>query len=139
MKKRLLLLLLLLLKKKRKKKDKNAPKNPKSSYILFSMDMRPKLKEEHPDVDNKQLMVFMGQKWNSASDTVKAKYTKKAAEDKIRYKEELEAYQLKRKEQGIVTEDEKEDVEEPVKKKKKKKIKMLLNIQSHLTFYLVWK
>ena len=81
--------------------------------------MRPKLKEEHPDVDNNQLMVIMGQKWNSASDTVKAKYSKKAAEERLRYKEEYEAYQLKRKEQGIVSEY--EDVEEPVKKRKKKK------------------
>lgn len=35
--------------KKRKKKDPNAPKRNMSAYFIYSQEMRPVIKEEHPD------------------------------------------------------------------------------------------
>ena len=63
-----------------------APKKPRSAYILFSTDERQKLKteKESAQLDNKQVMGELANRWNKASEKVKAKYDKMAQQDKER-------------------------------------------------------
>ena len=96
--------------KKREKKPKDAPKNARSAYILFSNDMRPDIKREHPDLDAKDTLKALGALWKNADEDIKAKYQELANEDKARFKEEMENY--------VPTE-----VVEKDKKEKDKKVK----------------
>lgn len=63
-----------------------APKKPRSAYILFSTDERQKLKTEKAasELDNKQVMGELAKRWKNAPDKVKAKYNKLAENDKER-------------------------------------------------------
>ena len=50
-------------KRKRALKDPNAPKHPLSSYMIFTKEMRPILKEEIPDLDTKLIVTEIGRRW----------------------------------------------------------------------------
>lgn len=77
---------------RKKKKDKNAPAKPKSSYILFCMEKRQGLKDKNPEMKATSITSELGKMWQKLSDTQKAKYAKKAEEDKKRYAAEMEDY-----------------------------------------------
>ena len=83
--------------KKKAKKDPNAPKRGMSSYMFFNQDMRSKLKAENPDLSFGDLGKLVGQKFKELTDDEKAKYTKKAANDKERYIRDMKAYSEKGK------------------------------------------
>jgi hypothetical protein len=59
-------------KQKRKAKDPNAPKRPASSYILFQNEIRARLKEQHPDVPNNDLLAMISKQWADMPDDAKA-------------------------------------------------------------------
>lgn len=46
-------------------------KGAKGAYILFTMDIREKVKQDNPDLTNKELMSKCGEKWNEATDAEK--------------------------------------------------------------------
>lgn len=71
------------------------PKRGRSNYILFSSDVRPKIKEENPDASSTEITSLIAQSWREASDDVKAKYTNLQAEDKARYEAENAEYENK--------------------------------------------
>jgi hypothetical protein len=48
-----------------KPRDPNAPKRPCSAYIYFSTEMRPKLKEEKPEMGMADRSKFIGKEWAS--------------------------------------------------------------------------
>jgi hypothetical protein len=50
-------------KSKKAKKSKNAPKNPRSAYLLFTRDERDNIKKENPDISQKEIMIELGKKW----------------------------------------------------------------------------
>ena len=80
---------------KKEKKDKNAPKGAKSAYILFCSDERPKVKEEEPGMDAKKIASELGKRWKELKEDDEDKvkeYQKKAEEDKVRFKTEMENY-----------------------------------------------
>jgi len=75
--------------KPKKAAKKGGPKRPLSAYMYFSQAMRPKLKEEEPDLSFAELGKAIGAKWKSATDDEKSKFNKMAATDKQRYKDEV--------------------------------------------------
>ena len=59
-------------------KAKGSPKakKPLSGYMLFAKEMRPKLKEESPDLSFGEVGKELGARWRALSDDEKAKYKK---------------------------------------------------------------
>lgn len=98
-------------KAKKKKKDPNAPKGSKSAYIFFNTDIRPKLKEEHPDFNFGQLGKLIGQRYKDLTADEKAKFEKMAENDKVRYAREMEIYRKKQKSKMAAKKEESEDDE----------------------------
>lgn len=77
---------------KKTKKNKNAPKNPRSAYILFSNVERENVKNENPKMTPKEIMKELGKKWKEADEDEKEKYRELAKEDKERFDEEMKNY-----------------------------------------------
>ena len=82
-------------KKAKKVKDPNAPKRPKNNFMLFLQDHRATVKASNPDVkQSSKITSLAGDIWRGLSETEKAPYNERAAEEKIRYAEEKAAYDL---------------------------------------------
>jgi len=79
--------------KTKKQKDPDAPKKPMNAYMFFMNDNRQKIKADLGD-DAKSTDVTKegGNRWNNATDKVKAKYQKMADADKKRYTDAIAAY-----------------------------------------------
>jgi hypothetical protein len=115
-------------------KDENAPKAAKSAYIFFTLEERAKIKEEHPEMSAKEIMVELGVRWKELkSDELRedeyARYVEQASEDKKRYQKEKQEYEnsdeetkplpLIRKPANLRDDDEDEEEEEKPKKRRK--------------------
>ena len=83
--------------KQKKNKDPNAPKHPKTGYIFFQSDMRPKIKNEFPNISFGEVGKVLGQMWRNLSPEEKKKYNVMAMEDRSRYHSELTSYWAKLK------------------------------------------
>lgn len=79
-------------KKIKKIKDPEAPKGKRTGYIIFCGDERASVKEDYPDMSPKLILTELGARWKALSDKKKAKYTKLAEADKVRYDEEMSGY-----------------------------------------------
>jgi len=90
--------------KKRAKKDPNAPKRGLSAYMFFNQEARSKLKEENPDLSFGDLGKLVGQKYKELTPEEKSRLDEKAANDKLRYTRENEAYKNKKVEKVEVEE-----------------------------------
>jgi len=79
---------------KKTKKAKNADGVQKnlSGYIIFCKDVRETVKTENPELNNKQIMTEMGNRWKNADENTKKKYEVLASEDKERYLREKSAH-----------------------------------------------
>lgn len=49
--------------KRTEAKDPNAPKRPATAYIFFNAEMRPKVKEEHPEMSLAERSKLVGKMW----------------------------------------------------------------------------
>jgi hypothetical protein len=78
--------------KRRKRAKKNAPKKGRSAYLYFTMERRPQLKEENPDMVFGDLTRLVAEEWGDLSDAGKRKFVKLADEDMKRYKDEMADY-----------------------------------------------
>jgi len=78
--------------KRKKKKDINAPKRPRSAYILYCAEKRNEAKADHPDAKPAELMKILGDLWNQLPAAKKVEFTEKAKEDKQRYSEQMKNY-----------------------------------------------
>ena len=74
-----------------KKKATDAPKGARTAYIFFCMEERKKIKEEFPDIDNKDIVREMGRRWSSLDD--KSEFQEMAEEDKKRFSDEMKDYE----------------------------------------------
>ena len=74
------------------KKGSDQPKGAKSGYIFFSMAARPTISLENPNMKLTDVSKVLGEQWKCLDEKEKEKYLKMAEEDKIRYKEECEAF-----------------------------------------------
>ena len=96
-------------KKSRTKKSKNAPKNPKSAYVIFCQEKREEVKKANPEMPAKEIMKELGKLWKATEEEDRGEFQEKAKEDKERYTEEMKNY--------VPSED---DEEKPRKKRVKK-------------------
>jgi hypothetical protein len=82
-------------KKSRKKKAVGEPKKGKSAYLFFCADERIKIKEEKHEMEAKDVLAELGARWKLFKDEnpegVK-EYEQMAADDKVRYEEEMKNY-----------------------------------------------
>lgn len=94
-------------KKKRKTKDPDAPKRPLGPYFYYFKDNNARIKEEHPELIQKQVVAKIAQDWKDLTDEQKQPYVEKSKEDKMRYIREKEVYdEKKRKEEEEAGENE---------------------------------
>tara|TARA_Y100001970_G_C14182415_1_gene830586 strand:- start:478 stop:915 length:438 start_codon:yes stop_codon:yes gene_type:complete len=81
------------------KKDPNKPKKPKSGFLFFCDEHRPKMidsqKKKNKKVVIGDIAKELGKKWKKLSDSQKAKYSGMNEKDKERYSKELEVYNSK--------------------------------------------
>jgi HMG (high mobility group) box len=80
---------------KKKAKDPNAPKRASTSYLYFSNEMRPKLKERQPELTFGELGQKLGEMFRNLTPEEKEKYEKLARDDKARFSKETAAYKAK--------------------------------------------
>lgn len=104
---------------KKAKKPADAPKGPRSSYIIFCMEDRPKVDEEFPDLTSQEKVTLMSQRWKIAKEDpdLVEYYNTLALKDKERAAAEKEAYSPP--DAGVDTDTE----DEVVEKKKTKRTK----------------
>lgn len=85
--------------KMRFKKDPNKPKKPKSGFLFFCDEHRPKMIEDEKKKNKKvvigKIAKELGKKWKNLSTAQKNKYNKMNEVDKTRYTQEIEAYNNK--------------------------------------------
>ena len=79
-------------KRKKAKKDPNAPKRNMSAYFLFSVDIRPQVKQENPDAAFGDIARIISAQYKALDEKERAKWDAKAQADKERYQREMEAY-----------------------------------------------
>ena len=79
--------------KKRYPKSKGAPKHPLSSYTHFLNDHRERVREDSPDMSNKELNKKLASEWSQLGQEEKQKYVERADLDKKRYHHEFLEYQ----------------------------------------------
>lgn len=77
-------------------KDPSMPKRPKSAYILFCQEHRPKIKASQPNAKLPDIARALGKLWKEVSADEKKKHEKASSEDKQRYLEEMEKYKQER-------------------------------------------
>mmetsp|Transcript_6050 Transcript_6050/g.9250 ORF Transcript_6050/g.9250 Transcript_6050/m.9250 type:complete len:341 (+) Transcript_6050:441-1463(+) len=82
--------------KAKKAKDPAAPKRARGSFVLFTFDMRPQIMKEFPGIKFVELGTMMGERWRALTPEQKKKYEDAAAEDKIRFNNEMQVYMAKK-------------------------------------------
>ena len=68
--------------------------------MIFSAEMRAKVKEENPDFSITDVAKELGVRWKSVTGDEKVKYEELAKKDKERYEREMEEYKKTKKEKG---------------------------------------
>ena len=81
------------------KKDENAPKKPRSSYIMFTNSIREEVTKSFPSLKMQDMSKKLSERWHDASEEVKEEFKQLAEKDRERYQIELEAYNKKLHEQ----------------------------------------
>jgi HMG (high mobility group) box len=79
-------------KKKKAKKDPDAPKRNMSAYFLYSIHIRPTVKEENPEATFGDIARLISEKFKSLSAKERKIWDDKAISDKDRYESQMEAY-----------------------------------------------
>jgi upstream-binding transcription factor len=113
-----------------KPKDIDAPKKPKSAYLIFCQENREKIKEENPDIQPKEILSKLGSLWQTIkNEPGSKKYIKKAVEDKTRYDSEISEYSPSEEYNKVMEEykDNPENFEKKTKTKKTKKEKKVVD------------
>jgi structure-specific recognition protein 1 len=70
--------------KKKARKDPNAPKKNQSAYMHFGTAVRPKLREENPEMKMTEISKLVGAKWKECDAESRKEFDAKAAADKAR-------------------------------------------------------
>eukprot|EP00494_Astrolonche_serrata_P034330 UN34599 len=73
--------------------DPNKPKQPFSSFLLFSNDKRESMMKKNDDASLQEIGKLLGEAWKNSSASIKAKYTKQHKKLKEKYDIDVEKYQ----------------------------------------------
>lgn len=91
--------------KEKKARDKDAPKRPASAYLLFQNEVRKDVKNEHPNMNNQELLNEVSRLWSAVSEKEKEMYVERHEALKSKYDKEKAEYDAKH---GIVQEEKKD-------------------------------
>ena len=80
-------------KRKRKWKDPNAPKRPLGAYFYYFKANNTKVKAEHPEFIQKEVVAKIAGDWKLLSEEEKQPFVEKSNADKQRYIREKEVYE----------------------------------------------
>jgi len=83
-----------------KKRPINIPKRALSAYMFFTREQRQIVISENPNASFTDIIKILGNKWNNLSD--KEPYDKMAADDKIRYNNEMNINESSNKEPSSI-------------------------------------
>jgi hypothetical protein len=86
-------------KKPRKARDKNAPKPPLTTYIMFSNDKRGEVREANPEMKATEVTKEISKMWREVNDEEKEHYQSIYNENKKKFEEERELYHKVREEE----------------------------------------
>ena len=78
--------------RKKAKKDKNAPKRNMSAYFLYSIDARPRVKEENPEASFGDIARLISAEFKTLPEKEKQVWQEKATADKARYEGQMKVY-----------------------------------------------
>jgi hypothetical protein len=106
-------------KSKKTKKDNTGPKKPISAYFFYCRDVRPQLKEDHPELKGTDVTKKMGEMWRGLSEDEKSLFADLAEKDKERYATECAQAGIELK-PGKSKKEPKEKTEKPKEKKAEK-------------------
>lgn len=81
--------------RKKKAKRPGEPKRARTSYIYFTTDVRPKFREDYPDLKPTELISKMADAWRKLPAAKKQKYEEMSARDKERHEKEQASFELK--------------------------------------------
>ena len=70
-------------------------KRPPNAFLLFCIENRPKIQNEHSELTNIRVSRILGEKWKELSEEGQKPYKEKAREAQIRFKEENPEYKYK--------------------------------------------
>lgn len=85
-------------KRTRAKRSKSLPKKPCTAYVIFCTRMRPVIVDENPNIHNSDIMKETGRRWKSLTVEQQLPWQELAAEDKVRYEQEMDAYRMEQTE-----------------------------------------
>eukprot|EP01083_Nonionella_stella_P145353 455277_1 len=80
------------MKKSKRPKDKNAPKRPASSYVIFGKENRTRIKNENPEFKPTEMMKKISEEWRNLNENEKISYKAKYDESKAKYVEAMVKY-----------------------------------------------
>ena len=69
------------------------PKKPLTAYFCFSKERRNGIREKNPELKMTQIAKILGHTWSALTESQKEPYVQQAAQDKIRYENELSKFQ----------------------------------------------
>ncbi len=84
-------------KRKRKWKDPDAPKRPLGAYFYYFKANNDRVKQEHPELIQKQVVAKIAADWKLLTDEQKEPFAAKSTIDKQRYMREKQLYDEKKK------------------------------------------
>jgi hypothetical protein len=73
----------------------DTPKKPKNAYVCFVIEVRPSVILANPGVKNIEIVSIIAKQWQNTSNENREKYYQQAADDKSRYKDEMETRSIK--------------------------------------------
>lgn len=78
-----------------KKSDRHPdhPKQPRNSFIQYSVALNKQVAEANPDLEPKEVQSLLGQMWNQLTNEQKEEYEEMARIDKQRYQNEMEVFE----------------------------------------------
>lgn len=78
----------------KKARDPNAPKRPKSAYMIFCQENRDKIKQKNEGISTTEIMKKLGEEWGLIKNNEKKvkPFTTQAAKEKEKYQKEMENY-----------------------------------------------
>jgi len=74
-----------------RKRKRTGPKRPRTAYVYFTIDQRPNVQADNPEMKFGEITKILGEEWKSLSENDREKYVEQAEADKLRYERECEA------------------------------------------------
>lgn len=74
------------------KVDKNAPKKPKNSYVIFCEENMNSVRSSNPSLKGKEIISLLAKKWKETDEKARKSFEEKSHKDKERYTSEMKTY-----------------------------------------------